>query len=1369
MTTKRDSPKGLRAFIKEQVIPEGMTVADAARALGVSRPTLSRLLNGHIPLSRAMALRMARIFDADAEDLLRRQGAAGRGRQSPGSESASAARVAPFHVPPFLEITARDITHWAATSSARDTLSVLVRTLVNSTTPDLRRVDFPGYDNAERPGWDGQVEAGVTTPWVPEGISGWELSAEQEPSGKASRDLGKGLKNPGSLDPTDTTFVFVTPHNWRGRKAWVQKHADQGVWKDVRAYDAEDLAQWIAQSLPAQIWLAGQLPLRNAVPRDVQSLDHFWSRWAAATRPPMPPALFARAVANHVALFSKWLHSEGDRPFVITGPSRDECLAFLACLFHDPAIETHHRDVAAIIHSPRVLNELAISNQPFVPIVSTDGVEQELPALGSGRHCIVVRRRRVGGVSPDIALGPIGPHHVAQALNLAGLPIERARQLTRQSGGSPAVLRRLLCPLDAIRRPPWADNAELARRLIPFALTGAWNEQIEADREFIASLTGTTYTQAERDLAQLLHMEDSPLWYAGTWRGIVSKSDALLAIAENITDTDLDTFFSKVREVLALPDPALELSPDERFAAPFIGKSRPHSELLRNDICDTLAMLAVHGDTVFAGRLLSVSNRLEHLLVDLFGNLKRERLESCADVLPLCAETAPRVFLDALKNDLESPSSVLAAVVEEAASQRVGASALSAVLHSLECLAWRPGHLTRIASILGQMARTPLPKELAHTPGHSLLTIFQPSAPQTAATAAERERALRHLVAKHGEVGWRLAVGLLGRDTNRPEVAWRPRWRDDAGDAANGRPDSEIASFRRAILDIVISWRGHTAAQMVDLIEGIRRVRNEERDLLIRCVRTWARQATDQEKARAGRSLRFLLWSLRRQRHPSGHRPTGRLSQLFLDLTPTDVVLRNAWSFALSDYLLDEDFARISQRPEEGGDVLALQFQAFQDIWSVRGTAGIVELLALDFVHPDAVARSAVAGLDGNGELGRLIAVFPLDGPVDCASKVNPSEEWFLRAVLASMDDSEITALLDAERNDAERETRLLRSLPISEPTWALVESRGSLVAETYWKTVYPYAAEALSVAERRKLVDRLLAVERAVDALLASATALDELDTERLVRLLAEAAIRVPEEMEGETLEFQHAVESAFQVLDRRPDVPVERSIQLEFRLFALLERIGRGTPVADRQIASDPAFFVQLVSRLYGRSDGGADPVEWSIANPEASRWLDRVATSVLERSTTLPGRDADGRINESDLLTWCREAQRLFRTHGRAEIGDQRIGMLLARGSSIRPDRLPPRAVCAVLERFGSRDIQIGFRIAVRNSRGIYRIDTAGTEQRALRKGYLDLANKIDLEYPQMAAVLTEIAEDYGNDTNFSEALSRLRQFRPFHPAT
>ncbi len=47
--------------LRDDVLPAlGMTVTDAARALGVARPTLSRVLNGVAAVSPEMALRLER-------------------------------------------------------------------------------------------------------------------------------------------------------------------------------------------------------------------------------------------------------------------------------------------------------------------------------------------------------------------------------------------------------------------------------------------------------------------------------------------------------------------------------------------------------------------------------------------------------------------------------------------------------------------------------------------------------------------------------------------------------------------------------------------------------------------------------------------------------------------------------------------------------------------------------------------------------------------------------------------------------------------------------------------------------------------------------------------------------------------------------------------------------------------------------------------------------------------------------------------------------------------------------------------------------------------------------------------------------------
>lgn len=84
-------------------------------------------------------------------------------------------------MPSFSTIKARQIEDWADSQiEARTHLAVLLRKLVHSTCNHLRRVDFPGYDNAQRKGNDGVVEAGADTAWIPSGTSYWEFGTDQK-------------------------------------------------------------------------------------------------------------------------------------------------------------------------------------------------------------------------------------------------------------------------------------------------------------------------------------------------------------------------------------------------------------------------------------------------------------------------------------------------------------------------------------------------------------------------------------------------------------------------------------------------------------------------------------------------------------------------------------------------------------------------------------------------------------------------------------------------------------------------------------------------------------------------------------------------------------------------------------------------------------------------------------------------------------------------------------------------------------------------------------------------------------------------------------------------------------------------------------
>ena len=268
-------PGELGKFIRDEVLPPGMTVTAAAERLGVGRPALSNLLNGKASLSPAMSLRLESVFGADTETLARLQS---RREMSMRRDGVSVRA----YVPSFLSIRSRDIEQWASTMDARTHLPVLLRKLVHATAPNLECVDFAGGDNSQRQGWDGLVESGTATAWVPTGRSGWEFGTNQNPQRKAEHDYRKRLRLPRSVR-SEFTFVFVTPRNWPGKRKWAaRKESMAHGWRGVRAYDADDLEQWLEEAVAAPIWLGEQLPINV---EGIKTLDRCWSDWAEASDP----------------------------------------------------------------------------------------------------------------------------------------------------------------------------------------------------------------------------------------------------------------------------------------------------------------------------------------------------------------------------------------------------------------------------------------------------------------------------------------------------------------------------------------------------------------------------------------------------------------------------------------------------------------------------------------------------------------------------------------------------------------------------------------------------------------------------------------------------------------------------------------------------------------------------------------------------------------------------------------------------------------------------------------------------------------------------------------------------------------------------
>ena len=163
---------------------------------------------------------------------------------------------------------------------------------------------------------------------------------------------------------------------------------------------------------------------------------------------------------------------------------------------------------------------------------------------------------------------------------------------------------------------------------------------------------------------------------SGPWtsyRGVASKIDALFAVNGFVTGRDLSNFFELATYVLSETDPALELPVDQQWMAGVYGKIRNHSAALRQGVCETLVILAVHGNNLFRARLgVDVELHISTLIHDLLTPLTLEKLLSQDDDLPRYAEAAPDTVLTILEADLRQPEPVVLGLLKPAESGLFG-------------------------------------------------------------------------------------------------------------------------------------------------------------------------------------------------------------------------------------------------------------------------------------------------------------------------------------------------------------------------------------------------------------------------------------------------------------------------------------------------------------------------------------------------------------------------------------------------------------------------------------------------------------------------------------------------------------------------
>lgn len=1352
--------------IRAEVIPLGMSVTKAAKLMGVGRPALSNLLNGNASLSPEMASRLEKAFQVPRADLMEMQArfdaAQARSRGAPANITA--------YVPPFLQIKANDIEAWVTDNlQARARLAVLLRTLVHSTGRGLSKVDFPGNDDSQRKGCDGEVEANEGTPWVPSGRSAWEFGTDEDVKRKANKDFDKSVDGIEAKERAEMTFVFVSPRRWTAKDAWRKEKKQLERWKDVLVYDASDLEQWLEQSLQGQAWFANET---NRPSRDVRTLDSCWADWANAASPPLSGMLFKSAIEASKRTILARLSKPSEGPILLAADSHEEALAFLAQLLTGSEELQAIRDRVLVFDKPGVFPGLAAAAQAFIAVTHSRDVEREFAPHAKNLHTIAIYPRNAAPGKPDVVLEPASHETFGAALEAMGKSRDEIGRLSSGSGRSLTVLRRQLSTVPAVRVPRWAGDPQLAGKLVPFLLVGAWDSTNESDRSALSLVAGgKSYEELEKDCQGMVSLDDAPVWSIGTFRGVVSKLDLLHAIAGVVTQDDLKAYFQVARRVLGEDDPSLDLEEGERWAASMFGKTRQFSGTFRESISETLVMLAVQGPQLFKHRL-GVDSELEAAMVvrELLPDpLTTRALEANDRDLPLYAEAAPEEFLGIIERDLRTGSPASLGLMRPVGGDFFSSPVRTGLLWALEGLAWNPDLLPRTALVLARLARVEINDNWSNKPINSLESIFRAWMPQTEADLSTRVDVMKMLARKFPRIGWKICMDQFG-DLQSGHYSHKPRWRSDGYGFGEALPTWEpIHAFQHEMVELALSWEEHSLETLSDLVERMHFLSPEHQVRAWDLVAAWGDgPASDSDKARMREKVRTSALSrraaLRGKRKGIDKALITAAKAAFQALEPAGVVNKHLWLF--KDHWVDEsadeleDIEKVDYQEREKR-IGALRMNALREVYGGAGAAGLLELASrgrapwiVGALAPDAIEIEDLESL--------LTAAFDavVHGAQETASYSNLIGGT-LHAIAEEGRREKVIEAVSAARPEIER-ARLLTLAPFIRSTWKLVDGLSEEAARKYWEEVRPDLVRG-EADEKQEGVARLLDARRPRAGFCSVKYDLEILDMELLFSLMS-AIAKDGNDKPGEYQLDSYHIEEAFKRLDSSGRFTVDQMASLEFTYMEVLRKfgggdMGYGIPNLERHVEADPEMYVHALVWAYRRGDKQADPEPFRVA-PDQVREMAKRGHHLLEAIQRIPGHDDLGNLDARRLAKWIAAVRKMAAELDRTEVADVSIGGLLANAPVGEDGVWPCEAVRDVMEELQLEDVMRGAHTGLYNSRGVHWRAKGGDQERELADKYRAWSKALQISHPFVSSnLLMGMVRTYEREASREDTASAL----------
>ena len=1302
---------------------EFLSVRETARLLEVHENTVRNWSkSGQLKDERVPGSRFHRFRRADVERLATQRG------QSRPSLSNDRTAIGPELV------DAAQIDQWANSADARRLFPEMVRRLM-AVTPGVSGMAVRIGEATDWSGWDG-IARSLNTPYLPTGSLKLEVGVSKRPKVKADNDWNDRLP----VASRDDVFVFVTPRRWPGAQDWARARTVEGKYSAVAVVDADTVAGWLTKTPSVHYWFSEQL---GRHPRDARSLEGWWNEFASSTEPRLPVEMFTSGRDVQSSALRNALSDTTARAISIRSEWHKDALAFL---YGSLASDDGATLPVVIVDTPKVF--ASIAEEPAQVVLVPTFLDAEVTkALANGHHVVlVVDDAYVTSRPPDISLPRTDRVGTVDAFERNGAESRHADRYAAEARRNLQAFVRSISKDQRFARPDWAGPG-YATAVARLTLVNRWTTG-DADIACVAAFLDRPQDELE-DLLDRFSGVDPVFRRTGRLWQLTSPREAFQLLAPTMASRTqlMESWADLAVESLSERDRVLDLPEHEQQFAGLRDVRRKLSSALRSGMARGIALVGVLGrdedySTPDDAPLSIYADRIVQRLLDVANDdsTGRRWLE-LLDVLVLLAEAAPRVFLDAVSNDLARPEPTLLTLFDDAGTTQptFGRSSPHVrLLWALETLCWSPDYMLDAVDALAVLTAKDPGGPSGYRPIGSLASVLCGWVNHTSATHAQRVDAVRHVRHTLPGVGWQLTFALwpsANAISLPPHRPWMARWLPTQLEV----PLSTWASFVHDLVDIACGLVDGNPVRVGKLVDHLGATSDsDQKRILAKLTEVTATVPLNNE-------ARFELWRT--------------LQSL---VSKHEQFPASSWSYKAEQLAViqaaadriepDDDPRRFAEyfgwRPDIPG-VDRLDYDAYQArIEEMRFNALTTVLNHTDRMPAlERLTRAAQAP----GIVGGMLAQQPSIDLTDMrpwlvseeAALVTAARVWVRTHVLAPDGPAWLRHTLDNPSLVGAARNLLLDALPLERQIWEVVD-QDETDSKSFWSNVVPRDAKP---GEEPAVVERLLARKRAWAAVAVLSTSVHQYandsdnapPTELIMSALWQAVAEEPKAAEADEM-APYDLGLLFDYLVQRGVEDADMA-RLEFAYFRILEH-GRPAKALFYALATNPAMFAELVALAF-TSRNPKPP-----ARTDQERQLARQAYWVLRSWDGFPGQADDGSIDPFVFDNWVREARIRLSETGHTDIGDEKIGQTFAHAPEGADGIWPPDPIREAVERIGSNELDNGLVLGRLNSRGVTTRGAfeGGDQERRLAAQYRTWARSLRSTARRTSRALTSLAEDY-----------------------